>query len=270
MRKFNPVTETSTCHTCGTEVQPSPAEGYSRQTVVSSDDCETARTYCSNQCVNADAAELSKVWDTERRAVCAHIGHRPHLFDATEDQPALRVCSRCEERLPVGTPEQLAKAARLRSEARENLRQREESWERSDTDGFLSQWASGCMARLRETQAELLEAGEVSEFPALFDLDGNMVAAKLINTRFGLAWALLDSDDPSSRFVGFVNASKASTAAKRNSYLAKKGYQVGTVRARAKAELSDGISPVPCVVRADGGFDRNAEIVNLNWDSDTE
>ena len=70
-----------------------------------------------------------------------------------------------------------------------------DSWERSDTDGFLSQWASGLNANLHRAKAELLANDGMDEFPALFK-DGVLVAAKLIETRYGLKWGVLASDDP--------------------------------------------------------------------------
>jgi len=43
----------------------------------------------------------------------------------------------------------------------------EESFERSDTDGFLSQWASGITARLHEVRAEIARnCGRPSSWPS--------------------------------------------------------------------------------------------------------
>lgn len=70
MRKFLPVLTRTTCHGCGAAVEPSPTQGYSRQALVVSDDpgATEARTYCSNRCINADAASLSAVWDVQADA----------------------------------------------------------------------------------------------------------------------------------------------------------------------------------------------------------
>lgn len=142
------------------------------------------------------------------------------------------------------------------------------SFERCDTDGFLSQWANDITARELRAQAEIVENGGRSEFPALFDLDGNLVAAKLVETRYGYAWALLESDDPRSRIVGWFNASKARTDDKRIAANTRKGYSVGRVLAPAKAEimahgtgLAGAASAYVGVRRTDGGFSRNAEVV---------
>ena len=162
-------------------------------------------------------------------------------------------------------------AAELRTAAADRDQAADASFERSDTDGFLSQWASGITARLYRAQADIADAGGVAEFPALFDTAGNLVAAKLIETKFGMAWGLLPSDDPRGRFTGFFNPSKARTAAKRQAADARKGYQVGRVLAPAKAEVmgsGTGLAgAASCYVgtrRTDGGFSREVEIVSAS------
>jgi hypothetical protein len=75
-----------------------------------------------------------------------------------------------------------------------------ESFERCDTDGFLSQWAHDLGAKECEAQIKILENGGKAEFWGLFDLHGNRVPAKLIQGKFGPCWALLDK--PFGRFVG--------------------------------------------------------------------
>ena len=61
-------------------------------------------------------------------------------------------------------------------------KRRSESIERSDTDGFLSQWASGLTAQLERRKAELAEAGDVTEFTGLYEGD-RRVKAKIIHYR---------------------------------------------------------------------------------------
>lgn len=68
----------------------------------------------------------------------------------------------------------------LRAEASERIRLAEESWERSDTDGFLSQWALSITARKLQLQAEINEAGGKAEFWGLYTKDGRRVKAKEI------------------------------------------------------------------------------------------
>lgn len=67
---------------------------------------------------------------------------------------------------------QATEERRLAAEA-ESARQ--ESYERSDTDGFVSQWASGLTAQKHRLQAELAESGGKTEASALFDTNGNII-----------------------------------------------------------------------------------------------
>lgn len=150
-------------------------------------------------------------------------------------------------------------ADELRAMARASRQASADSFDRCDTDGFLSQWASDVTATEHELTARLVEADWKWEFPALFDLDGNLVAAKVIETKFGTRWALLASDDPRSRYTGFVNYAPA-----RKSTLERKGYREGWVKAEAYATLGGGsYTSVRAVARrADGGFSRDVEIVD--------
>lgn len=154
-------------------------------------------------------------------------------------------------------------ADELRAAARDARQSSAESWQRSDTDGFLSQWASDANAREYDARAELVDNGGVAEFPALFTVDGELVAAKLIDTRYGSRWALLASDDPRSRYVGFFGESYAASETRRRATNARKGFYVGTVKAPAYVKLSgNGYSLSPRLFRADGGFSRDVEIVD--------
>ena len=116
----------------------------------------------------------------------------------------------------------MSDASALRDEAAEARAEAAASFKRCDTDGFVSQWASGITAQLADAKADLIEAGGVAEFPALLDVDtGEWVPSKLIDTRYGTAWALLG---PAARFTGeFVTAFP-----KRESTMARKGYREGS------------------------------------------
>lgn len=92
-------------------------------------------------------------------------------------------------------------AQELRQMAADCYQQKQESWERSDTDGFLTQWASGLSASLYIAQAEIVENGGKWEFPGLFDVaTGNRVPAKQISCynkfayRHETRWALFDPE----------------------------------------------------------------------------
>lgn len=86
----------------------------------------------------------------------------------------------------------------------------EESFRRSDTDGFLSQWASNLSGQMHQKQAEIDEAGGVRLFPGLFDEQGRRVKAKLVEVvdryrGFGRAkkevWLVLDANDKALAWV---------------------------------------------------------------------
>lgn len=136
-----------------------------------------------------------------------------------------------------------------------------ESFERCDTDGFLSQWAHGVCAQEDRLAARIKEDGGKAEFPGLFDLSGNLVPAKLVESRFGWSWMLLNDR---GRCAGWFNESKARSAEARAKNNAKKGYYVGTVRVPAYAALQgrSRTSVSAVALRADNGWSADAEIVN--------
>ena len=68
-------------------------------------------------------------------------------------------------------------------------------FDRETVDTFVTDWATDITARQERTEADLLEAGGVAEFEALFDLDDNPVPAKVITAKYGPCWAILDGWD---------------------------------------------------------------------------
>lgn len=152
-----------------------------------------------------------------------------------------------------------ATAAELRASATAHASKAQESYERSDTDGALTQWAHGLFSSRDQLQAEILDNGGTCEYQALFDLDGNLVAAKRVDTRYGSSWAILASDDPNSRIVAWFNESKAKNEATRLRNNAKKGYYIGAVRAPARAEVW-GNNVI--AERLDGDFSRDVTIID--------
>jgi hypothetical protein len=153
--------------------------------------------------------------------------------------------------------------AELRAEAARHDQAAADSFERCDTDGFMSQWASGLTASKLRLEASIQEKGGKHEFPALFDLDGELVAAKLIDGKYGPVWGILASDDPHSNIVAWVGAFP-----KRESTLTKKGYREGEVFAPARAELvgANACSVHAVAIRTDGGFSRDVEVLaNFDW-----
>jgi hypothetical protein len=83
---------------------------------------------------------------------------------------------------PEATAEQLAQADRLDGKSADALRAREESFERCDTDGFLSQWADGLASRLESENARILRDGGYAEFPLLVDSKTGEVVGRYRHT----------------------------------------------------------------------------------------
>jgi hypothetical protein len=160
-----------------------------------------------------------------------------------------------------------ARALELEAQATAADKEAFDSFERCDTDGFLSQWALGLTAQEKRAQARILENGGKSEFPALLDLEGNLVPAKLIDTRYGRKFAVFASTEDAlaygSNIIEWVNPFV------RPKTLEVKGYRLGRVLAKAKADiagsgtgLAGAASCHVVVVRTDGGFDPDAEITD--------
>lgn len=117
------------------------------------------------------------------------------------------------------TPEEwrdMARAAHARSA---------ESFERSDTDGYLSQWAGDKTGQLYSLCARVAENGGVWDFPALADASGKLIpGAREVCTRYGWSW-VWDGPDGAVWFT----ASQARTEEARQASNLRRGYQVVTV-----------------------------------------
>ena len=146
----------------------------------------------------------------------------------------------------------------LREQARQKDQQARDSFERCDTDGFLSQWASGLTATKLRLAADLLEEPE-RWFAALFDLNGNRVRAKLYNGGYGTCWMFCDANDkPTGTFI--------TAFPKRESTMAKKGYREDEELAPGKVDIVGGggrglAGAANCraaIVRADQGYPEDA------------
>ena len=121
-----------------------------------------------------------------------------------------------------------ARAQACEESAARHAKEAIDSFERCDTDGFLSQWASGICSNQDRIQADIERAGGVAEFSALFTTEGEWVAAKVIEGQWGERWMLLGADGRSNGvFLPYYP--------KRRSTLAKKGYVEGRVMRPAKS-----------------------------------
>lgn len=170
----------------------------------------------------------------------------------------------------IADPKRIAK---LREEAAQRDKDAQESYERSDTDGAMSQWAAGLGADKRRMEADLMEKGGKTEFNALFDKKGNLVPAKQVTVadryRPGhtkTAWVVLsDPNDVDSSPKEWINESSSSDLKKQEEYLKKKGYTMGRVRVPAYvATRGDGVNVRNMYARKDRGFTPDAEVVSKN------
>lgn len=164
-------------------------------------------------------------------------------------------------------------AEELRAEAADLDRQARESFERCDTDGFLSQWADGLMARLRRTEADLVEAGNVSEFWGLYRrADGVRVRAKHVTFRskfhYGTedCWSFRDENDRTVKGSKLLRINWENPNGVRTN-LWKAGYEMRRELAPAKAEIAGsgyGLSGSAwvAVTRTDKGYPADAVVVD--------
>jgi hypothetical protein len=132
---------------------------------------------------------------------------------------------------PLTTGQEQVK--KLKAEARQHEQDARDSFERCDTDGFLSQAASAISAQEKRLQAEIVSNGGTWWFPILVDAEtGAWVPSRLTETRYGLAWALLGADD---NFSGeFITAFP-----KREATMSKKGYREARGLYPDKAKIFD-------------------------------
>lgn len=172
---------------------------------------------------------------------CEHEAHEaPCGNEATEilatDYGLFHLCEECVEAghmmLEINDGRRRLTAQEYRDAAAAGRKRSADSFERSDTDGFMSQWANDINAELNDRLASLAENNWRAHFEHLYTLDGRRVNAKMIRTRSyprRLVWAVMD---PNGKFTGeFINAHLLP----KN--LAKKGYQILDELAPAYAEL---------------------------------
>lgn len=139
-------------------------------------------------------------------------------------------------------PELLTKTSEeLRQMAADCHKRSSDSFDRCDTDGFLSQWASDVTGNLYHLAADLAAAGWTRELSALFDLDGNLLDAELKDGKFGLSWMVRNADGS----VRWVSTSRAKSAARRRAHYESKGVREGTVRRRVVPVMAAG-GPFGC------------------------
>lgn len=126
-----------------------------------------------------------------------------------------------------------------RAAAGRSHKARDESWDRSDTDGFLSQWASGLNAQEHEAWADLLDNGGKTRMRVLMNLDGTVASTHLAYGQYGAYWVL--NDAAAARYgKRFFNESEAAKASRRQKTHAAKGFTFGTIEVEGYVTLSGG------------------------------
>lgn len=136
-------------------------------------------------------------------------------------------------------------AEQYRKGSRQHEQNAADSFERCDTDGFLSQWASQQNARIEDALADLAERDCIATVVFLCDEQGNKVNARPIATKYGTSWGVRDESGKIVKFVAYRPA--------RKSTLAKHGYQ--------ELELE-----CKCVVKVSGdGYNLNVRFYPEEW-----
>lgn len=104
-------------------------------------------------------------------------------------------------------------------------------------------------------------------FPALFTMVGELVAATLVSSRYGISWALLATDDPCGKINDYFRESRACNVDLACRHNAARGYYVGCVSTYGKI-VSVGPTPSAsrlAIVRIDDGFSRRVEILDSGF-----
>jgi hypothetical protein len=132
--------------------------------------------------------------------------------------------------MPGGTPQE------LRDRAAAHDGKAVESFERCDTDGFVSQWADGISSERDRLAAKIMEDNGYHRFAALFDSTGALINAWEFETRLGWAWKITGPDGA----VRWVKESRAQNWRSRIKANARKGFFVGSVLLPAHAVTRGG------------------------------
>jgi hypothetical protein len=153
-------------------------------------------------------------------------------------------------------------ADELRAQAAQHEQDAADSFERCDTDGFVSQWASGVNAQKARYEADLVEAGGIATF-AVDELycDGEKIAARKIGGRYGDCF-VLDAEVKGRKFVG-LKADGAAVTGPR----AKQGFEIRERVFVAEAAIRlRGSNAVNVTAVCEPKERKTAEGVWVNWD----
>ncbi len=174
-----------------------------------------------HQCL---ACESEVVWATSRRT-----GKR-YLCDVGRGYMDQRFYVKASAHFATCEQTRSERADRLRADAAENDQEAHDSFERCDTDGFLSQWASDLTADKKRLEADLIEAGGVITIVGPVTEDGDPVRFKTVDTRYGRKWLVLDDNDDAVAWLDIASVNL-------NTYR-KKGYNLGRYEVKGIAKIA--------------------------------
>lgn len=173
-----------------------------------------------HQCL---ACESEVVWAESRRT-----GKR-YLCDVYRGYMDQRFYVKASAHFATCEAVRSEKAEQRRALAAADAREAAESFERCDTDGFLSQWAKGLTSRQRELEAQLIENGGVTTMLGPVTADGQPVRFRDVQTRYGRKWLVLDGNDEALAWLD-PHAVNLST-------YRKKGYSLGRYEVKGIAKV---------------------------------
>ena len=107
-----------------------------------------------------------------------------------------------------------AEAARYEAAASQDLQNARDSFERCDTDGFVSQWASGINADLNREKARICRQEGLDTFTGLYSGD-TRIRAKIVNGQYGSVWLIDDCDQHLTGGRTFIPVGKRSTVQRK-------------------------------------------------------
>lgn len=111
----------------------------------------------------------------------------------------------------------------FRAMATQCREERAASWERSDSDGFLSQWANQRMENTYLDAAKVAENGYTVERVEIFTTTGEHMESEQRDGDYGFYW-FIPKADGKARFFTESKAQNRKVAVTNN---AKKGYYIG-------------------------------------------
>ncbi len=132
-------------------------------------------------------------------------------------------------------------ADEYRAEATGHNRTAAESFERCDTDGFLSQWASGVNEQRANALARLAENGGRAYFEVYLDEKGDPVPARSIRTKYGNRIAVFGSWADCCRRGGEIIEWLSSKKADAR-------WESGYFEAEGAIEMAGDLTPMPFIL----------------------